>query len=104
MKPVNSGINTIDAICNALCCIDYPETIQHHELCNPKERCSQCILRSAICKAELGKGVKKFVLVPEINHNLDIFLGQNFCSECFQQFENEEEKLVHKLHDKKQLS
>ena len=41
-----------------------------------------CILRSAICKVELGKGVNKFVLIPAIKHNLNMFMGSYFCAVC----------------------
>ena len=93
---------TIDSIVNLFRSINDIQTIRDH-----KVHCSKCILKSAICKAELGKGVNKFELIPEIKHNKDMFMGSYFCSECLERFENKEEEISHmeKMnHDKKPVN
>ena len=94
-------------IVNLIRSINYIQTIRDHDICDHKVHCSKCILRSAIRKAELGKGLKNFVLIPEIKRNKHMFMGSNFCSECVERFENKEEEISHmekKNHDKKPVN
>ena len=90
-KSAFTGMCTIDSIVNLFRSINYIQTIRGHNICDHKAQCSTCILRSAICKAELGQGVNKFVLIPEFKHNLNMFMGSYFCSECMDRFEKEDE-------------
>jgi hypothetical protein len=87
MKAAITGICTVDSIINLFRCTAFFENIIGHNLCNHKENCSTCILRSALCKSNVGKGVIFFVEV-----------------ECFVRFGMEEEKLIHlegKKHEKR---
>ena len=106
MKAAFTGICTVDSIINLFRCTAFFDNIIGHNLCNHKENCSTCILRSALCKSNVGKGVNKFVEVPEIKHNLRIFLGENHCPQCFVRFGTEEEKLIHlegKKHEREKI-
>ena len=97
VKPAYTADNlcTIDSIVNMFLCMDYISTIENHTLCHHKERCAKCILRSAICKTRLATGVKKYVSIPEITYNLQIFLGQHFCPKCKERFYCEGDKKKH---------
>ena len=75
-KPAYTGFCTIDAILNISRVIGFEDEISKHGLCNHKLRCKKCIYRSAICKMAAGKGNRTYIEMPEIRHNMDIFLGE----------------------------
>ena len=75
-KPAYTGFCTIDAILNISRVIGFEDEISKHGLCNHKLRCKKCIYRSAICKMKYGKGNRPYIEIPEIRHNMDIFLGE----------------------------
>ena len=93
MKSAFNDICTVDALVNLFRCTDYLDVMKNHDLCNHVEKCSACILRSAICKTELGKGVA--VGTPEIIHNLTMFLGEIYCPECLTSYSNKEDQIMH---------
>ena len=105
MKSAFNDICTVDALVNLFRSTDYLDVMKNHDLCNHVEKCSACILRSAICKTELGKGVA--VGTPEIIHNLTMFLGEIYCPECLTSYSNKEDQIMHmqeNVHEKKSLS
>ena len=105
MKSAFNDICTVDALVNLFRCTDYLDVMKNHDLCNHVEKCSACILRSAICKTELGKGMA--VGTPEIIHNLTMFLGEIYCPECLTSYSNKEDQIMHmqeNVHEKKSLS
>ena len=75
-KPAYTGFCTIDAILNISRVIGFEDEISKHGLCNHKLRCKKCIYRSAICKMAAGKGNRTYIEMPEIRHNMDIFLAR----------------------------
>ena len=75
-KPAYTGFCTIDAILNISRVIGFEDEISKHGLCNHKLRCKKCIYRSAICKIKSAKGKRTYIEIPEIRHNMDIFLGE----------------------------
>ena len=75
-KPAYTGFCTIDAILNISRVLGFEDEISKHGLCNHKLRCKKCIYRSAICKMKYGKGNRPYIEIPEIRHNMDIFLGE----------------------------
>ena len=70
--------------------------VENHAKCDHKEACAVCIIRSALAKCEISKSPKGYVELPEIRHNLWIFLGPFYCSECCMSFESQEEETNHK--------
>ena len=90
-KPAFTGFCTIDTILNISRVIGFEDEIRNHELCDPKLKCKKCIYRSSICKLKSGKGNRTYIEIPEIRHNLDIFLGPFYCMKCFESFDSEEE-------------
>ena len=91
LKALFTGMCAVDAIINLFRCTGLSHT-NNHNLCDQKEKCTYCILRSALCKANVGKGVKKYVEIPEIKNNLQMF------------FATEEEKLIHIEGQKQNIS
>ena len=108
-KPAFTGFCTIDAILNISRVIGFEDEIRNHELCDPKLKCKKCIYRSSICKMKSGKGNRTYIEIPEIRHNMDIFLGLFYCMKCFESFDSEEElenhekRLLHPILFKPQL-
>ena len=106
IKPAYIDICVVDSLINLFMFMNI-EKFRTHTFHDHKDRCALCILRSAICRTKLGKGVKNFVFVSEIKHNLNIFLGSNYCADCFLQYNNEEEEKEHmkeNSHQKKRMS
>ena len=95
-KPAFTGLCTIDSILNISRVMGFEEEIIQHPLCSHKLRCRKCIFRSAICKMKSGKGNKTYIELPEIRHNLEMFLGEIFCITCFESFDSQEELENHK--------
>ena len=107
IKPAFTDICVIDSLINLFMSTNIEKMKTHIFHKDHKERCAICILRSAICKTKLDKGLKKSVSLPEIKYNLNIFLGTYHCVDCLQQFNNKEEEMEHmeeNNHEKKQLS
>ena len=107
MKSAFIDICVVDSLVNLFMATNIEKMRTHTFHKDHKERCALCILRSAICRTKLGKGVKKSVFVSEIKHNLNFFLGTSYCADCLQQFNNEEEKKEHieeNNHQKKRIS
>ena len=90
-----TGICSIDSLLNLLRNSIFKNE-ENHKFCSHVERCALCIVRSAISKIELNKEKKCYVNIPEIIHNLNIFLGESYCVSCYKPFDNQEEKNVHK--------
>ena len=82
LKFGNTGFCSIDALLNLFRKTELTN-LQHHKLCDHKLRCSLCIVRSALLKVETSKEKKKQVKLQEIEKNLKIFLGNNYCLKCF---------------------
>ena len=82
LKFGNTGFCSIDALLNLFRSSEL-KNVQHHKLCAHKLRCSLCIVRSALLKVETSKEKKKQVKLQEIEKNLKIFLGNNYCLKCF---------------------
>ena len=95
-KPAFTGFCVIDSLLNISRVMGVEEELETHPLCDPKLKCKKCIYRSAICKIKCGKGNRSFIEIPEIRHNLDIFLGDYFCESCFETFDTKEELEAHK--------
>ena len=96
-KPSFTGFCTIDAIMNVSRVIGFEQEheIEGHSLCDHKLRCKKCIYRSGICKLISGKGRKTFVELPEIVHNIDLFLGDMYCRHCLECFNSQEDYEKH---------
>ena len=95
-KPAFTGFCAIDAILNISRVMGFEEEMEDHPLCDPKLKCKKCIYRSAICKVKSGKGNRSYIEVPEIRHNMDLFLGDHFCPICLESFDTKEESKKHK--------
>ena len=99
-KPSFTGFCTIDAIMNVSRAIGFEQEqeIEGHQLCDYKLRCKKCIYRSGICKLISGKGRWTYIELPEIVHNMDLFLGDIYCTRCMESFDSQEE---YEKHEKK---
>ena len=95
-KPAFTGFCAIDAILNISRVMGFEENLEDHPLCDSKLKCKKCIYRSAICKVKSGKGNRSYIEVPEIRHNMDLFLGDYFCPLCLESFDTKEETEKHK--------
>ena len=81
LKTGYTGLCSIDSLLNLF---RNSELINiEHKLCHHKERCALCIVRSALLKIETSREKKKFVKLPEIEKNLQIFLGKSYCQKCY---------------------
>ena len=96
MRTAYTEMCAIDSLMNLIRASGFIKFSEQHERCDHKELCAVCIIRSAICKCELSKAQKGYVELPEIRHNLWIFLGPYYCGLCCMPFETEEDESIHK--------
>ena len=89
-----SGICSIDSLINLLRSSEIKSS-EKHELCSHTKRCPLCIVRSSIFRIEKNKDNKSYVKIPEIQKNLDIFLGKEYCGSCYKPLKNESEPKSH---------
>ena len=89
-----SGICSIDSLINLLRSSEIKSS-ENHELCSHTKRCPLCIVRSSIFRIEKNKDNKSYVKIPEIQKNLDIFLGKEYCRSCYKPLKNESEPKSH---------
>ena len=96
MRTAYTEMCAIDSLMNLIRASGFIKFSEQHKRCDHKELCAVCIIRSAICKCELSKAQKGYVELPEIRHNLWIFLGPYYCGLCCMPFETEEDESIHK--------
>ena len=96
MRTAYTEMCAIDSLMNLIRATGFITFAEKHKKCDHKELCAVCIIRSAICKCELSKSQKGYVELPEIRHNLWIFLGPYYCGLCCMPFETEEDESIHK--------
>ena len=89
LKTGSTGFCSIDALLNLFRNSEL-KNLEQHALCNHKSRCALCIVRSALLKIETNKEKKRQVKLPEIEKNLEIFLGKLYCSTCYKPLEKNE--------------
>ena len=89
LKTGSTGFCSIDALLN-LFRNSKLKNLEQHALCNHKSKCALCIVRSALLKIETNKEKKRQVKLPEIEKNLEIFLGKLYCSTCYKPLEKNE--------------
>ena len=89
LKTGSTGFCSIDALLNLFRNSEL-KNLEQHALCNHKSRCALCIVRSALLKIETNKEKKRQVKLPEIEKNLEIFLGKLYCSTCYKPLQKHE--------------
>ena len=94
-KTIYTNICTLDTTLNILHCTGFLQSLENHSLCDHKERCITCIVRSALLKANFSKTNKPYVECPEILHNLNILFGSEHCSFCDKLFIESTKKEEH---------
>ena len=90
-----SGICSIDSLVNLLRSSDLKSS-ENHELCSHRERCPLCIVRSSNSRIEKSNEKKSYVKMPEIQSNLEIFLGKEYCESCCKPLKTEKEVKSHR--------
>ena len=103
VKAAFTGMCSIDSILNLLRVCNFVTNNQSHPKCHHSQKCARCILRSALVRIDTDKSTRTFTRVPEVEHNLQLFVNEYACKICGLEFNSKHEENIHNDSGKHEL-